>query len=194
MEIVEVLNPVTGRIWMDRNLGAERVATSSSDALAYGDLYQWGRLADGHQLRDSGIAEKVSTIDQPGHADFILGSAEAFFDWRRPQNDNLWQGADGINNPCPPGFRLPTAAEWETERLSWSSNDSLGALNSPLKLPAAGHRNVDPASILFVGTRGGYWSSTVDEGKAMNLYFDRENSEIRSNYRTFGRSVRCIKD
>jgi len=30
--VVEVTNPVTGKIWMDRNLGAERVATSSTDA------------------------------------------------------------------------------------------------------------------------------------------------------------------
>lgn len=40
--IMEVTNPVTGKIWMDRNLGATRAATSSTDALAYGDLYQWG--------------------------------------------------------------------------------------------------------------------------------------------------------
>ena len=31
-----------GTIWMDRNLGAIQVATSSTDADAYGDLYQWG--------------------------------------------------------------------------------------------------------------------------------------------------------
>ncbi len=30
-----------GQIWMDRNLGASRVATSLYDVLAYGDLYQW---------------------------------------------------------------------------------------------------------------------------------------------------------
>jgi hypothetical protein len=51
--IVDVTNPTTGKTWMDRNLGASRVATDSTDALAYGDLYQWGRFADGHQCRDS---------------------------------------------------------------------------------------------------------------------------------------------
>jgi hypothetical protein len=30
----------TGKVWIDRNLGASRVATSSTDALAYGDYYQ----------------------------------------------------------------------------------------------------------------------------------------------------------
>jgi hypothetical protein len=43
-----------GQIWMDRNLGASRVATSSTDSEAYGDLYQWGRGTDGHEKRDSG--------------------------------------------------------------------------------------------------------------------------------------------
>ena len=51
--IVDVTNPVTGRTWMDRNLGASRVAMSSTDTLAYGDLYQWGRRSDGHQCRNS---------------------------------------------------------------------------------------------------------------------------------------------
>jgi hypothetical protein len=42
--IVDVTNPTTGATWMDRNLGATQVATSSTDAAAYGDLYQWCRI------------------------------------------------------------------------------------------------------------------------------------------------------
>ncbi|MGA1583494.1 MAG: hypothetical protein ACO4CH_09580, partial [Saprospiraceae bacterium] len=49
--VVEVTNPLTGKTWMDRNLGASQVADSSSDANSYGDWYQWGRFADGHQCR-----------------------------------------------------------------------------------------------------------------------------------------------
>ena len=40
-EVVDVTNPTTGKTWMDRNLGASQAATSSTDADAYGDLYQW---------------------------------------------------------------------------------------------------------------------------------------------------------
>lgn len=43
-----VTNATTGKVWMDRNLGASQVATSSTDANSYGDLYQWGRAKDGH--------------------------------------------------------------------------------------------------------------------------------------------------
>ncbi|MEY4885721.1 MAG: hypothetical protein RL151_1030, partial [Bacteroidota bacterium] len=42
-----------GKCWLDRNLGASRVATTVTDATAYGDLFQWGRLDDGGQDRNS---------------------------------------------------------------------------------------------------------------------------------------------
>ncbi|MFO7863559.1 MAG: hypothetical protein R6U85_06130, partial [Salinivirgaceae bacterium] len=67
----DVMNIATGEIWMDRNLGASQVATSSTDANAYGDLYQWGRAADGHQIRTSGTTATLATSDTPGHGDFI---------------------------------------------------------------------------------------------------------------------------
>ena len=44
---------LTGKIWMDRNLGATQVAQSSSDKASYGYLFQWGRSSDGHQKRSS---------------------------------------------------------------------------------------------------------------------------------------------
>lgn len=47
--IVDVSNPFTGDTWMDRNLGANRAATSFNDSESYGHLFQWGRFADGHQ-------------------------------------------------------------------------------------------------------------------------------------------------
>ena len=71
-EVVEVLNPDTGKTWMDRNLGASRAATSKTDEQAYGDLYQWGRGADGHQCRNSNTTTTLSSTDQPLNGDFIL--------------------------------------------------------------------------------------------------------------------------
>jgi len=137
--VVDVTNPATGMTWMDRNLGASRAATSSTDSQAYGDLYQWGRASDGHEKRTSSTRGTLSSSDQPGHGDFITTSGSPY-DWRSPQNDNLWQGVDGVNNPCPVGYRLPTDSEWDAERGSWSSNNSSGAYGSPLKLPVAGFR------------------------------------------------------
>jgi len=71
----DVFNPSTGRIWMDRNLGATQVATSSIDAASLGHLYQWGRGNDGHQVRASATTATLSTIDNPGHGLFITTSS-----------------------------------------------------------------------------------------------------------------------
>ncbi|TKS56821.1 hypothetical protein FCN74_07285, partial [Mesohalobacter halotolerans] len=191
-EVVDVFNPVTGQIWMDRNLGASQVATSSTDAAAYGDLYQWGRGADGHQCRDSGTTSTLSSSDQPGHGDFITNGSNQF-DWRSPQNDNLWQGVNGVNNPCPSGYRLPTEAELDAERESWSSNNSAGAFASPLKLPMAGYRRKNNALLYGVGTSGDYWSSTVISANPRGLYFFSV-AGMDNFYRADGFSVRCLKD
>jgi uncharacterized protein (TIGR02145 family) len=189
----DVYNPATGKIWMDRNLGASQVATNSTDADAYGDLYQWGRAADGHESRTSSTTSTLATSDTPGHSNFItIGSSP--YDWRNPQNDNLWQGINGTNNPCPSGYRLPTEAEWEAERASWSSNNAAGAFDSPLKLPVAGNRSISDGSLLYVGYDGLYWSCTVSITAARFLSFDSSNAYMNSHYRARGFSVRCLKD
>lgn len=188
-----VINPTTGETWMDRNLGATQVATSSTDADAYGDLYQWGRSADGHESRTSGITATLATSDAPGHSDFIKNGSNSY-DWRNPQNDNLWQGVSGTNNPCPRGYRLPTEAEWDAERTSWSSNNAAGAFASPLKLPVAGSRSFSNGSISNEGSTGGYWSSSVLGGFARFLDFGSSNASMISGSRAYGFSIRCLKE
>jgi uncharacterized protein (TIGR02145 family) len=192
-QVVDVTNPATGKTWMDRNLGASRAATSSTDAEAYGDLYQWGRAADGHQKRNSATTYSLSSSDTPGHGNFIL-APNSPYDWRSPQNTNLWQGVNGINNPCPTGYRLPTEAELNAERQSWSSNNSTGAYASPLKLPVAGYRIYRNGSLDVVGSGGGYWSGTVDGTGSRGLGFLSSNAGVYSGYRADGLSVRCLKD
>lgn len=192
--IVDVTNPTTGKTWMDRNLGASRVATDSTDALAYGDLYQWGRFADGHQCRDSDQTSELSSTDNPGHGDFIATNSFGIHDWRTPKNDNLWQGVNGINNPCPKGYRLPTEAEWQDELKSWGSTNATGAFNSPLKLPKAGYRDYNLGNFGGSDQVGNYWSSTVQSTNSYYLYFNDNNANLNQGYRAQGYSVRCIKD
>lgn len=186
----EVYNPATGKVWMDRNLGASRVATSSTDAESYGDLYQWGRSADGHEKRTSQTTFTLSSSDTPSHGEFITSSS----DWRSPQNNNLWQGVNGINNPCPEGFRIPTMAELTAEQASWSSNNSAGAFASPLKLPLAGYRSYSYGTLSGIGSLGFYWSATVYGTYAQDLSFDSGYAGTYSFVRANGFSVRCLKD
>jgi len=207
--IVEVKSK-TGRIWMDRNLGATRAAISSKDTLAIGDLYQWGRLSDGHELRTSAIEESfytnstLSITDVPGHAIFIRNENKYWRqDWRLTQNDNLWQGVNGINNPCPNGYRLPTITEYYKEMETWNTinqNYEISAFASALKLPIGGYRLNDgrvngPNGFSNNGT-GFYWSSTVIGVYSESFSFSNYSSSYNQYgaARAMGMSVRCIKD
>ena len=191
---VPTISSTTGKTWMDRNLGASQVATSLTDAASFGDLYQWGRGTDGHEKRISVTTSSLSNLDVPGDAKFITTSNG---DWRSAQNDNLWQGVNGINNPCPAGFRLPTATEWIAEHATWSSQNKNedGAFASPLKLPKAGWRG-DNGTIRGPSSGGLYWSSTAsvsNPGRARPIVFDTNYLSIGDNARSYGFSVRCIQ-
>lgn len=191
--IVPVTNPVTGRIWMDRNLGATQVAISSTDANAYGDLYQWGRRSDGHQCRTSNTSNILSSIDQPANGSFILAPITPF-DWRNPQNTNLWQGVNGVNNPCPTGYRIPTQIEWDNEILSWSSSNSAGAFASSLKLTKLGRRFGGNGAIEVVGVLGAFWSSSITGTNSFYLNIQNNGAVLATDTRSIGNAVRCIKE
>lgn len=209
--VIEVKSK-TGRVWMDRNLGATQAATSLTDKKAFGDLYQWGRPTDGHQLRTSGTTSILSTTDTPGNSNFIVGTTTSgtnkIYDWSKSINVNLWQGVNGKNNVCPTGFRLPTIEEWEKEIKTWSSLDIDGSFKSELKLIGAGGRN--SAGLIYESNSNPYWSSTAEIGTGVNkeeilyvsylivnsikLYPVINAYSISSGESIKGYPVRCIKD
>src|SRR6056297_201508 len=178
---------------MDRNLGGSREAQSYDDSEAYGDLFQWGRPDDGHQERSSGETSTLADSDHPGHSDFIK-SGSSPYDWRDPQNDNMWNtDGSGTNNgeTCPEGWRVPSESEWSSVSSNWS--DRSDAFNSVLKLPSAGSHSYND-SIRYAGSSGYYWSSSVDGTDAGNLYFYSSGVSFGSFNRANGRSVRCLRD
>lgn len=181
----------TGRIWMDRNLGATQVATSSTDAASYGDLYQWGRTADGHQLRTSSVTAGPVASGSEG-SNFITNGTTPY-DWLNTQDDTRWGATKTANDPCPTEYRVPTEAELNAERLLFPTNDEAGAYAS-LKLPVAGYRGYTAGALTNVGTHGLYWSSTVSGASARSLNFTGGSANMYGSYRAHGFSVRCIKE
>lgn len=188
--IPTVTNPSTGRTWMDRNLGASQVATSVTDEYSYGDLYQWGRYADGHQARTSSTTSVLATNNVPNHPEFILANS----DWLAIPEDDLWQGVNGINNPCPLGFRIPTEDEFEDERLSWTSNDAAGAFGSPLKLTLAGARSRMTGALGNIGTFVGYRTSAVNGSQTRLMGISFSIAMMGDRDKADGNCVRCILD
>lgn len=189
--IVEVVNPVTGKRWMDRNLGAERVALSGTDTAGFGDLYQWGRRSDGHQCRNSGLTNVLSSTNTPAHGLFITTvSGSQQNDWRSPSNSSLWQGSTGINNPCPTGFRLPTETEWQQERITWPTNVAFPYFTNQLKLTSAGFRDNDGA--IQSPSMGFYWSSTTNG--TSSVFMNLSTYLTPFTQRSYAGSVRCIKN
>jgi uncharacterized protein (TIGR02145 family) len=207
--IVE-LTSSSGKIWMDRNLGASRAATSATDFFAYGCLYQWGRGNDGHASINwvsttvgnpvnGGTTIPVAT-DTPGNPIFIFPThlTGSFNDWRSPRNNGLWQAGTQINNPCPSGFRVPTVSEFTTENTIYNNaNTSTYFTYGPgggFKFVAAGYRNWD-FTCINEGVYGYYWTSDIQYTYYSSM-INYTGSSLSPDYkvRGHGLSVRCIKN
>ena len=197
MPDVSTVIGANGVEWMDRNLGANQVANASNDAASYGDLYQWGRSADGHEDRNSSTASGPVAAGSEG-SNFIT----ELVDWLSTPDDDRWNANETsggsvvktVNDPCPAGYRVPTEAELDAERANWSSNNAAGAFASPLKLPMAGSRVRTNGSLSSVGTFGFYWSSTVSGTDVSSLRFNSSGASMLTFSRASGYSVRCLKD
>lgn len=185
-----ITSPTTGKKWMDRNLGASAIATSLTDTSGYGHLFQWGRLADGHQIKVSATTTTLSSTDVPGHGNFIVPSSDPNKNWRSPANDNLWQGSNGINNPCPTGWHVPTKTEWDAETGITDPNSAFNVL----KLTYNGSRSRLSGNLSGIGVAGNYWASTIEIVNSYEYSVYPSLMGTASSQRGLGAAVRCIKD
>jgi hypothetical protein len=136
----------------------------------------------------------LSASNTPSNANFIT-APNTPFDWRSPQNSNLWQGVSGTNNPCPSGYRLPTTIELNAEVQVWVNKNSVGAISSALKLPTANLRGSSSGVINATNSAiGVYWSSNTNGTDSEILRIDNSEAAFFKGYRAYGFSVRCIKN
>jgi len=104
----------------------------TKDSKIYGDLYQWGRVADGHEKRGSLVHNATASVafslayddnnqvssKNSAYGKFIIVN-KGIGDWHGNSNstkdDNLWNfSIYPANNPCPAGWRVPTKEEWNS--------------------------------------------------------------------------------
>jgi len=197
-----------GRIWIQQNLGSEAVASSPTDLNGYGDLFQWGRWADGHQARNSQVSSTAPDPNNPlglaeGNTNFYVSDPEW---WANTQATDIWEAKDlesiTAENGCDPckalgqGWRLPTETEWEAVIEAENINNIATAFSSNLKLTVAGNR--PSGNISNAGVRGYYWSSTVSQSNpGFSKYFFYSNLTINPHAgasRDQGTSVRCLRE
>ena len=185
-----VTSPHTGRIWLDRNIGANKKCTSADDASCYGDYFQWGRGYDGHESSVDSTTTLAADINAAG-AEFIRGSA----DWASTDlgyanaRATNWLKTDG-SSVCPVGYRVPLKSELEAEVIDISN--AATAYTNFLKLPTAGYRSYIDGNPYFTGDAG-IWSIQSSLDKASYFYLYDTSILWVSGTRAYGYSVRCIK-
>ena len=200
-----VMSPYTGRTWLDRNLGASEVCTSLDDANCYGDYYQWGRLADGHEIPDSNKTDVLAEDIANAGSAFIM-SQSLPYDWVNTANNvdddgslrtAQWHLTDGTS-VCPAGYRVPTNTELEDELLSAQNTitNNVDAYESFLKLPSAGYRDNSDGTLHDMGKAGYVWSNTVSRDLNMSTRTEYNATDATNGpaYRALGQSVRCIQN
>ena len=202
-----VVSPYTGRVWLDRNLGASAFCGRFDDAACYGDYYQWGRKSDGHQKPDSATTPDQSpfALVVP-HGKFITATIDNQFDWAHDVDADgslratAWPAMDA-GNICPSGFRVPSYEELKLETID-SADGMLNrsdAFDNFLRLPSAGMRQTDGA-MNGQGEYGGLWSANVSyyAGESLGIGYNERDSSAYNFFmptrRASGFPVRCIRD
>lgn len=191
-----------GKVWLQQNLGSRQVATSMADAESYGDLFQWGRWDDGHQDRNSVMANVPSPNTPMGlnnSNSFILGSWWGGNDlsdqWTATSNS--FGSTNGID-PCKAigqDWKMPSQADWTATKNAEGINSPATAYASKLKLPAGGNRSFVDGAFDYVGQRGYFWSSTTTGLGAKYFYVGTTiGNPSAGGPRGQGQSIRCIKD
>ena len=234
-----------GEVMMKRNLGAGVVSgTSEEDILAsYGVYYQWGRkdpFYGGEKTETSANAfleAKNGTVVNPAYpaldwafsksattTDGAAANPMTFYNdkvgtgynWLASPNATLWGEAKTLNDPCPPGYRVPGTGAWEDlisgrqyiDGVSVWDGTNYGMTythgEQTAWYPAQGYRNYSSGAIVGLrsstGGSGAYWSAETSSVKSYYLFFRSKlsssgsiNNELDMN-RSYGYTVRCCKE
>jgi len=193
-----IKSPITGKVWLDRNLGAKRQCQSFDDKLCFGDYYQWGRKTNGHEkISNDSIQKGFIDVDLDEKGKYInVKKNTPSFDWRTEQNDTLWHGKNSVNNICPKGFGIPTQEELEGETVVASQpnkiTDNKTAFKNFLKIPSSGFRSLCVGDVTRESKNGSLWTSSTYERESYYLDFNSDEAVMSTGARGEALPVRCI--
>ncbi|ATC35809.1 hypothetical protein HZQ75_02055 [Elizabethkingia anophelis] len=188
-------------LWKDfmcQNLGATLgIDPFSPEAGNHGAKYQWG-----------------TTTGEPDRylSQYEDQSNPAYNNWSQTVKPNgSWSDTSKTqNDPCPPGYRVPTIAQWGALLENNPNMERIGTFNDDnnnyttaiyfrnennirtLMLPIAGWRFGASGHLIDRGNTGYYWSSTEKDNEAVFAMLEKDDVSLKIFTRLSGNSVRCI--
>jgi uncharacterized protein (TIGR02145 family) len=160
-------NIITDSLWEDLDSGAYCNYNNNPDtSVIYGRLYNWFAVHDTCNICPEG--------------------------WHVPTNDDWIHLTDYLGGELIAGGQLK-----ENCFALWNYPNTGAANNTGFTAIPGGYRYGEGGTFSNLGNAGGWWSSTEsgpNTGWYRNLFYNSNSVSRHSNNKTFGLSVRCIKD
>ncbi len=219
--------------FMSRNLGAmsESNETDLDKLRSFGLYYQWGRkdpfiYADAYNHTDDHdmyyqssqyrvvYVTVVETDAETGTAayaaanplSFIVGTETDSYDWLQAPDNALWSTTKTVNDPCPAGWRVPSAADFAAMTPTGAAFDYGTMFSTPGSgdqyWAAAGRRsyyngiltNSTAAAGQTPDCYGLYWTTDAEGADSRAFHFDAAGHDMQAHHRAGGLSVRCVRE
>lgn len=208
-----------GNVWLQQNLGSANVAANQTDATSWGDLFQWGRWDDGHQLR-TGLTTSSTTPSPNNPLGLTIPNPDPLIDpqpfyYNSTASSKWWAGGVATDkaeaastndlsatNGCDPckkllggQWRLPTQTEWSTLITAEGITYNVNAFSSTLKIPSTTFRDGATGTLNANTNTTRLWSSTAGASGGAFVFSVTNvaaSAAVINISRAQGYGIRCI--